>query len=203
MKRPKNHIARKGMLDRLSLNDIIESLYEIAENGDMHGYDGGAEGYYQEYKEQFDELSVGAYGMIEAVEDIDPDIWNDMTVALLGDFYQVYGWEAAEYDYFKLVNGYEEDYIVSESYKRIMRMTKDELLTIFRRVLGVIVGYADIKAAHDCLTSIVTELDDKGAILEEKNRQINRIYEDYTNLDHRQLDDIVNSLSPKSRIWVE
>ena len=203
MKRPKRHIARKGMIDKLSLSDINEALYEIADNGDMHGYDGGDEGYYQDYKDEFDNLADGAYRLMEAIEDVDPEAWNDMTVALLGDIYQVYGYDAAEYDYFKLANGYDEDFVVSESYKRLMRMTKDDLLSAFRRVLGVIISYADIKAAHDCLTSIVEELDDRGAILEAKNQQINRIYEDYTNTDHRQLDALVNSISPRSRMWVE
>ena len=56
MKPSKTPIWKKSMLQNLNFGSITDYLYEISENGDCFGYDGGDEGYYQEYKEQFDAI---------------------------------------------------------------------------------------------------------------------------------------------------
>ena len=61
--------------------------------------------------------------------------------------------------------------------------------------------FFDIKAAHDCLVSIVEELDEKGALLEQKNEQINRLYHDLTGKSDSQFDEIIRNLP--QRMWVE
>lgn len=204
MKQSQTPLWKKSALQHLNLYDIKEYLYEISDNGDMYGYDGGDEGYYQEYKDCFDDLAAGAYRLWETLDESDiEENWDDMTVALLGETHKVLGFDSVEEDYFHLVNGYEEDFAVEEAKKRIMRLTKQDMMRTFRKVLGVLVAFYDIKTAHDCLTSIVTELDEKGALLEAKNDAINRIYEDYTDLDHKTLDAAIESISPKSRMWVE
>jgi hypothetical protein len=129
------------------------------------------------------------------------DVWNDMTVGLLGNLYTVWGYDAAELDYFKLGDGYEEELAQNEAVKRLERMTKAELIKSFRKVLMLIVMFFDIKAAHDCLTSIVGELDEKGALLERKNEQINHLYQDLTGENGRRFDEIVRNLP--QRMWVE
>lgn len=71
------------MLQRHNLYDIREALWEIGENGDMYGYDREESGYYQEYKEQFDELATGAQSLLEALDEWDvSENWDDMTVRL-------------------------------------------------------------------------------------------------------------------------
>ncbi len=54
MKQPDVPLWRKSMLQHLDLDDILKTLYEIAENGDPFGYESSESGYYQDYKEQFD-----------------------------------------------------------------------------------------------------------------------------------------------------
>lgn len=204
MKQSKTPLWKKSVLQHLNLYDIKEYLYEISENGDCYGYDGGDDGYYQEYKDLFDDLSANAWQLLEQLGDNDTeDNWDDMTVAILGETQKILGYDTVENDYFHLVNGYEEDFAVEEAEKRIMRLTKQDMIKTFRKVLGTLLAFYDIKTAHDCLTSIITELDEKGAILEQKNNEINRLYEDYTDTDHKQLDDIINSISPNSRMWLE
>ena len=61
--------------------------------------------------------------------------------------------------------------------------------------------YYDIKAAHDCLTSIVEELDERGALLEQKNERINLLYKDLTGKSGEAFDEEIKNLPP--RMWVE
>lgn len=202
MKPSEAPLWKKSMLQRLDYTSITDFLYEISENGDCFGYDGGDEGYYQEYKEQFDELSAAAFSLLHALEEYDvAENWDDMTVALLGYQEMVLGYDAVETDYFAMANPYFEDLAVEEAKTRLMRLTKSELIRIFRSVMSVLVMFFDIKAAHDCLTSIVQELNERSAIFARKDEEINRLYEDLTGRNAEQFDAIVSRLP--QRMWVE
>lgn len=195
------------MLQSLNLPSILDYLWEIGENGDCYGYERDGEkgegGYYQEYKELFNELSAGACELLDVLRDSDVrEHWDDMTVALLGDTTRVLGFDSVEMDYYGMLSD-QEDWATEEAEKRIERMSKHDIIKTFKRIMTALVCFFDIKAAHDCLTSIVQELDEKGAILERKNEAINRIYEDYTDLDHKELDKLIDSISPNSRMWIE
>lgn len=194
------------MCGSLSFDNITTWLEEISENGDMYGYDyANEEGYYNDYKDEFDELSAGAWALYEQImcDEVGGlrEIWDDMTVGLLGDLYTVYGFDTVELDYFKLSDGFEEELAQLEAVKRLERMTKADLIKGFRKVLMLIVMFFDIKASHDCLVSIVEELDEKGALLEQKNEQINRLYQDLTGKNDSQFDEIIRNLP--QRMWVE
>ena len=207
MKQSKNPLWKKSCLcGSLGFDDITDWLGEISDNGDMYGYeDTSTEGYYNEYKGEFDELSAGAWALYDQLMSDEVgglrEVWDDMTVGLLGDLYTVWGHDTAELDYFKLSDGYEEELAQKEAAKRLERMTKAELIKNFRKVLTTIVLFFDIKAAHDCLTSIVEELDEKGALLEQKNQQINSLYNDLTGKSGEQFDETIRNLPP--RMWVE
>lgn len=208
MNQPKTPLWKKSMLETLNYYDITEYLYEIGDNGDMYGYDREESGYYQEYKEQFDDLSCGAYRLYEALNEYEyyvgdyslRDIWDDMTVALLGYQKKVLGYDEAETDYYAMIDC-AENWAVEEAEKRLMRFTKEQLIKSFRKVLTTLVLFFDIKAAHDCLTSIVEELDERGAILEKKNERINELYKDLTGANAAEFDSIIENIPP--RMWVE
>ena len=207
MKESKRPVWKKSMLQSLDLSSIMDYLYEISENGGMYGYDGGDDGYYQEYKELFDDLAGDASSLIDALDEYNPysgdsvkDIWDEMTVALLGETQRVLGFDAAEQDYFGMLN-HEEDYAVEEAEKKLERFTKQDLIKHFRKVLVILMSFMDIKAAHDCLTSIVTELDEKGALLERKNERIDQLYTDLTGKGTAEFDNEVANIP--QRMWVE
>ena len=206
MDQSKKPLWKKSMLKSLNFYEIVEFLDEIGNNGDPYGYEREESGYYQEYKEQFDDLSDGAYRLWDALDNSDysdyslRDIWDDMTVALLGYQEKVLGFDQVEEDYFAMLS-YLEDAAVQEAETRLMRFTKEQLIRNFRKVLTTLVLFFDIKAAHDCLTSIVEELDERGAILERKNEKINRLYEELTGSNAKDFDEIIQGIPP--RMWVE
>ena len=72
---------------------------------------------------------------------------------------------------------------------------------LFRKVLCTVVIFYDIKAAHDCLTSIVEELDERAAIMKRKDDMVNKLYEDLTGKNAEQFDEIVKNMP--QRMWVE
>ena len=203
MKQSKTPLWKKSMLKKLNLYDIRDQLQEIYENGDMYGYDyGDIEGYYNEYKEQFDDLAALAYNLDEAMTEYDvEEHWDDMTVALMGQIYNVLGYDYQELDYFHLMNTFEEDLAQGEAVKRILQMTKKDMLMLFRKVMCTVVLFYDIKAAHDCLTSIVEELDERAAIMKRKDDMVNQLYEDLTGKNAEQFDEIAKNMP--QRMWVE
>jgi hypothetical protein len=180
MKESKRPLWKKSMLQTLNLDDIMEYLGEISDNGDMYGYERGEQGesgYYQEYKEQFDELSAGACTLYDALRDYDMrEHWDDMTVALLGETQKVLGFDVLEADYFAMLSRWDEDLAVEEAVKRIERLTKRDLIKCFRSVLAALVSFYDIKAAHDCLTSIVEELDERAAYMKNNGQAPQRAW---------------------------
>ena len=172
LKQTEKPLWRKTMLQRLGIQDIQTDLYEISNAGDYYGYEGESMGeYYEEYRELFNELSMGAGDLCDAIariEEYDGEDfagWDDCTVALLGQTHQVLGFDPAETDYYGMME-FEQDLGVKEAQKRLERLTKKQLISLFRQVLTVLVCYMDIKAAYDTLNAIVCELDNRAAIMQ-------------------------------------
>jgi len=193
------------MLEDLNLDEIREQLSIIEDAGDPYGYECEAfeqSKYYYEYKDLFDDLSCMAYQLEEAIDEsyIVKENWDDMTVALLGETSTILGYDSEEIQYEELVNAYDDSEAVRLAENRILKLTKKDMLFCFRRVLGTLMAFYDLKTAYDCLSSVVNELEEKGAILEQKNEEINRLYSDFTN---KNLDKVIGSISPNCRLWVE
>jgi len=167
MKQSKTPLWKKSMLQSLNWWDITSSLDEICENGCEFGYeqfDREESVYYHEYKDHFDDLAAGASSLYNTL--VDSEIrsnWDNMTVALLGYSQQVLGYDAVQADYYAMMS-FEENWAVEEATKRIERLTKRQMIHCFREVLTTLLLFFDIKASHDCLTSIVEELDERAAM---------------------------------------
>ena len=201
MNQSKRPLWKKSILENLRLDDIREWLWEVGENGDPYGYEREDEGYYNEYKELFDDLSAGAVAMLDALENSDiEDNWDDIVVGLLGLTYEVLGYDSSEYDYFHMLS-WDQDAAILEAEKRLKRLTKDELIRIFGKALRTLLLFFDLKASHDCLAAVVTELDDRGALLDAKNERINQLYTDLTGKSGEAFDAEINNIP--QRMWVE
>lgn len=172
LNRAKSLMWRKTMLQNLSLEAIQTNLEEIGDAGDYYGYDGNSMGeYYEEYRELFNELSMGASDLndaIQSIEEYDGEAfagWDDCTVALLGSVQKVLGYDAAEMDYFSML-AWDEDQGVKEAEKRLLRLTKAQLIRLFRQVMVALVAYTDIKGSFDTLSAVVNELDSRAAAMQ-------------------------------------
>lgn len=171
LKKSKSPMWKRSMVQRLALCDICQDLEEISESGDCYGYEGESLGeYYDEYRPLFDELSAGAYDLLEAIErlqEFDGEAflgWDDFVVALIGPVRKVLGYDADQMDYFDMM-AWDEEAAVREAEKRLQRLTKTQLITAFRRVMIALVAYWDIKGSYDTLSAVVNELDNRAAVL--------------------------------------
>lgn len=172
LKQAQKPLWRKTILQHLNLDDIRESLWEIGDAGDYYGYEGDSKGeYYEEYRELFNELSMGAYDLIDALEqckEYDGETfsgWDDCTVSLLGKTQTVLGYDTVEADYYHMME-FEQDLGVEEATKKLERLKKNQIIALFRKVMTVLVSYMDIKAAYDALNAVVCELDNRAAIMQ-------------------------------------
>lgn len=171
LKKSKSPMWKRSMVQRLALCDISHDLEEISESGDYYGYEGESLGeYYDEYRPLFDELSTGAYDLLEAIgrlQEFDGEAflgWDDFVVALIGPVRKVLGYDADQMDYFDMM-AWEERAAVQEAEKRLQRLTKAQLIAMFRRVMIALVAYWDIKGSYDTLSAVVNELDSRAAVL--------------------------------------
>lgn len=198
-------IWKKSMLDGLNLESIMGELCSMEENGDYFGYDDRDEGsYYDEFRELFDEIAGGAYGLREAIGervDVMNGAWDDLTVGMLGSTQRVLGFDAVERDYYRMTEPYEEDWAEDEARKRVEHWTKREMMGNFRFVLSSLVSYLDLKAASDTMLAVVNELDYRGALLEEKTNRIDQIYTDLTGKSAEAFDEELKNIP--ARMWVE
>lgn len=171
LEKSKSPMWRKSMLQYMSLDDIRENLEEIGESGDYYGYEGESLGeYYDEYRPLFDELSAGASDLLDSIlrlEEYDGDSfagWDDFTVALIGPVRKVMGYDTSQMDYFEMMV-WDENAAVQEAERRLQRLTKAQLIGMFRRIMIALVAYWDIKGSFDTLSAVVNELDSRAAIM--------------------------------------
>ncbi len=74
--------------------------------------------------------------------------FDDCTVALLGNRFECIGFDSMENDYFGLTR-YESDAAQKESAKRVMRMTKAEMISTIGQNLGLLIAFYDLRQRYD------------------------------------------------------
>lgn len=74
--------------------------------------------------------------------------FDDCTVALLGNQFECIGYDSIEHDYYHLTR-YEDDLAQKESAKRVMRMTKAEMISTIGQNLGLLIAFYDLRQRYD------------------------------------------------------
>ena len=73
---------------------------------------------------------------------------DDCTVALLGNRFECIGYDSIEQDYYHLTR-YEDDLAQKESAKRVMRMTKAEMISTIGQDIGLLIAFYDLRQRYD------------------------------------------------------
>lgn len=102
--------------------------------------------------------------------------YDDCTVALIGNRYNVIGYDSYEEDYYSLT-GYEEALAQTEAGKRMMRHTKAEMLSIVGQCLGTLIAFLDIRQKYDYLKAAMDVLRDENTSLLKQIKEIDAAYE--------------------------
>ena len=131
--------------------------------------------------------------------------FNDCSVALIGDRFRQVGYDDVEEDYFSL-SSYDADVAFSESGKRVMRMTKAEMLSTIGQVLGIILAFKNIELKYEYLKATFEILQDNNVSVLKQVKEIEEAYEAamaggaYSD-EEKRFDRMASELPDK--IWIE
>lgn len=191
--RTRNMRYKRPALASLGWDTIMSELNEIMEDCDnvtyfiendedtlLNAFDGNEEEEY-EFKMAFSDLSGKANQLNEQLYEYTDygrisEIFDDCTVALIGNRYKTLGFDAEEEDYFSLT-GYEQELAFTESGKKVMRMTKQEMLSTIGQCLGITLAFMDVRQSYDYLKSTFDILRDESTSMLKIIKEINAKYE--------------------------
>lgn len=135
------------------------------------------------------------------------DIYDDCTIALIGDRYKVLGYDFVEEDYFSLT-AYDEKLAQTEAGKRLMRRTKADLLSTIGQCMGILLAFLDLRQQYDYLKATFDILRDENTSLLQTVKEINAAYDavavDWWHRPQeavRRFDALLENLP--DRVWVE
>jgi len=133
--------------------------------------------------------------------------YDDCTVALIGNRYDLVGFDTLQEDYFSLTN-YDTKLAHTEAGKRLMRHTKAEMISIIGQSVGILVAFLDVRQRYDYLQATLDMLRDESGSVLQAVKEINAAYEkaeavrfnDY----HKEAQEFERLLwAVPERMWVE
>lgn len=200
------------------LDDIIEACSDVHYFTDddnetlLNALDGDEDEAY-EFKIAFADLEVKAEQLSNMLRDVYDfgdsygRTFNDCTVALIGNRYRTVGFDMVEEDYFALTS-YEQELAQTEAGKRLMRLTKAEMISTIGQCMGTLLAFYDLRQSYDYLKATFDILRDENTSLLRQIKEIEAAYDaaDETGWyggypEVKQFDGLLASLP--ERAWVE
>lgn len=218
---------RKPALADLNYWAIDDKLTEICnECGDIrwtvqdddmliNALDGNEEEAF-EFKMLFSDLESEAYELSEQLsetfrfEEDKEQKFDDCTVALIGNRFRVLGYDTVEEDYFSLTS-YEGELAASSAGKRMMRLTKKEMLSDIGQCLGIILSFHNVEMKYEYLKATFDILRDKNVSIIQIIKDINTTYESANEVKFhewesstKEFDKLIATLSEMNdKLWIE
>lgn len=195
---------------RYSLDQIIEDSEAVRwmDEDELEELIGDGE-LASEFKMAFFDLSDKASGLQEQLYGLDFEDkdqgYNDCTVALLGNRFTVVGWDSYEEDYCGLTR-FEEGVARTEAGKRMIRLTKAEMLSTIGQCMGILLAYYDIQSSYDDLHGVLEVIKGSQRQLMAEIKAIEAAYEraeatGFRGKDADAFDRLLWGLS--ERMWIE
>lgn len=130
-----------------------------------------------EFQMAFSDLDRKAEQLGDAIRDRDVrEYFDDCTVGLIGNRYTTVGYDSIEEDYFGLTR-FEQELAYTESGQRLMRRTKQEIISIVGQCLGIVVAFLDLRQSYDYLKATFDILRDENTALLTVIKEIEAAYE--------------------------
>lgn len=104
------------------------------------------------YRMEFSDLSADCERLIDQLYDAGGEMFDDCTVALIGNRFDLVGYDGYEQDYFSLC-AWESERAQTESGKRLMRLTKADMLSTIGRSVGIMMAFYDLRQRYDYLNA--------------------------------------------------
>lgn len=208
---------KKAALDSLGWDQIYDQLSEIGEaccdvrwfiddDGDniLAAMDGDEDEVY-EFKMAFADLEAKCEQLNDILQE-NYDIgeyFDDCTVALIGNRYNLVGYDAMEEDYYSLAR-YDATLAEKESAKRVMRWTKSEMIEKIGQCMGITLAVIDLRSSYDYLKATMDIIRGENMSI---IKVVKEIEEEYNKVDEsgfyksRDFDKLVSMLP--ERAWLE
>jgi len=139
-----------------------------------------------ELRFMFSDLSARCDSLYEALRYANvTKHFDDFFVGIIGNKYNIVGYDGHEEDYFSLT-GYDIESAQEESVKRLTKLTKEALLSACGQCFGVALSVLDIRHTFDCLTSALELLRGNRAVLLKNIKNIEAAYEAAEQRDFRE-----------------
>lgn len=211
---------KRAAAEEFEIDLMRNAIYRIQEQCDevayytqdyqtlMNALDGDEEEAH-EFKLMFSELSGECERLGETLDDIYiTDYFNDFFVGITrGGESPVHmiGYDAYESDWFGLC-GYDEHLAVNASYKRLMKLTKDEILRVAGQCFGIAVSFLSVKSKYEQLSAAFDILLDKNTGYLQTIKDIDKAYEELSDdwsgiKTEKRFDRLTAGLPDKA--WVE
>lgn len=217
--RTRNLRYKKPALASLGYQSIIDELYIIQDEceeikwlveGDdsnilQSAFDDNEDEEY-EFRMAFTELQCKAEQLFSEINEAEyqglSEYFDDCTVSLLGNRYNLVGYDSYEEDYFSLVSA-ESSWAVSETNKRVMRMTKQEIIEKVGQCVGITLAFIDLRQQYDYLKATFDILRDENTSLLQTIRDIEKAYDEFQDSyqKEKEFDLLVKNLPEK--MWLE
>lgn len=211
-------IYKRPALASLGYETIMQELDEISSECDEVRYamdissvidalDGEEEAAY-EFQMMFSDLSYDCEQLYEKMYDsCREEEFDDLTVALIGNRYDMVGYDSYETDWYSLT-GYHEGLAVSEAGKRIMRHTKAEMLSLIGQAMGTLLAFLDLRQRYDYLKATMDIIRGENSAHLKLIAEIEKAYEAAVDdgtwnkgKAYRQFEELLNALP--DRVWIE
>ncbi len=124
-----------------------------------------------EFRISFSELSSSVEQLDRAIRDVCRAAdYDDCTVALIGNRCNLIGYDSYEEDYYSLC-GYDAELANTEAGKRLMRLTKKDMLATIGQSVGVLISFLDVRQRYDYLKAALD-------VVREENNSILQLLSD-------------------------
>lgn len=197
------------------IRDACDTIHWWTDQDDetlLNALDGDDEDVW-EFKLAFSHLEARADELFEIIhelcryEDDFGQVYDDCTVALIGNRYQTIGYDGFEEDYYALT-GYEQGLAQTESGKRLMRRTKAEIISIIGQCFGILIAFLDLRQQYDYLKATFDILRDENTSMLQQVKEIDAAYQALVTADwagrreaEKKFDRLLAALP--DRAWVE
>lgn len=224
----RNLMYKQSAVARLNYSEICDLLYDMtsmccdikyAEQDDdtlINAFDGN-EDEAHEFILQFSDLEYDIENLQNQFDEMfgysdDPERdFNDVTVALIGKWFSLLGFDECRGDYFELDSEYFEERGTEESQKRVMRKTKKEMLESIGLTMAFLLKFADVEYRYRTMEATFNIFRDENIRMLKTVKEIDEKYKDlfdehgkldkYRYKQIREFDKLVGELPDK--YWVE
>ena len=213
---------KRPALASMGYHSMMEELEQIQEACDevqywidsddgtlLDAFDGDTEQEW-EFRLAFGELSAGSYQLAECIYDsVESDqSFDDCTVALIGNRYEMVGFDGYQEDYVSLTR-WEAERAETEAGKRLMRLTKKEMIAQIGLSFGILLAFYDLRHKYDYLQAAMDVLRDENHSVIQRMKDVDAAYDAAASAQWnfeaeplwKKFDQLIEGLP--ERMWVE